>query len=87
MKVVVKKKSPCCYKSIGRREWTLQSGVRIDSLRVIACSINPKVMCEEVPCLAKRFKLACIQALRVFDGKTLFYSLAKTYLIWQIGAR
>ena len=29
MKAVVKKKNPLCHKSIGRREWTLQSGIKI----------------------------------------------------------
>ena len=54
--------------------------VRIDSLGVIACSINPKVMCNEVVWLVKRSEPACIQVLRVFNGKTLFYSQAYIYM-------
>ena len=43
--------------------------VRIDSLEVIAYSINPKVMCKEIVWLVKGSKPACMQVLRVLDGK------------------
>ena len=52
-------------------------GVKIDSLGVIACSINPKAMCKGVVWLAKGPKPACMQVLRALDGKTLFYSPSK----------
>ena len=43
--------------------------VRIDSLGVIAYSINPKVMCEEVAWLVKGSEPACMQVLRVLEGR------------------
>ena len=43
--------------------------VRIDSLEVIAYSINPKVMCKEIVWLVKGSKPACMQVLRVLDGE------------------
>ena len=54
--------------------WKIHPDVKIDSLGVIACSLDPNIMCKEAAWLVKRSKPAYMEVLRVFNGKTLFYS-------------
>ena len=68
-------------------DFTLSEVSELILLGVMAYSMSPKIMCEEVAWLERGSEPAYTQAQRVFDRKTLSYSQVKTYLIWQIDTR